>query len=357
MTITIDCRHINSSGIGVYIRECLPFFTCSEHRVLLLGNTEKIAPFIKDRKNTEIAPCSVKPFSIRELCAFPKHLIKLVNKTDLYYSPYFNIPCGIKIPVYTTIHDLVFFDFSGVASKIGIAIRKWFYKRAVKRSKTIFTVSEFSKSRIHHHFGNQIHVIVTYSAVQPYIRQYDAKNSVKTKIIIFIGNIKKHKGLSVLLKAFSGAVQKGLDYTLIVIGSAENMRSRDKGVYTHVKDGVPVKWMGAVSNEELVSTLASASLLVQPSFYEGFGLPPLEAMILGTPAILSDIPVFKEIYNGFPAIFFKTGDVNDLQNKMLDLLYYNKDIKKIELSNKQKNCYTFDRTALIIMEELCRMKR
>jgi len=60
--------------------------------------------------------------------------------------------------------------------------------------------------------------------------------------------------------------------------------------------------------------------LVQPSLYEGFGLPPLEAMVLGTPALISDILVFKEIYNDFPVTFFKTGDAIDLKNKMIELL-------------------------------------
>jgi len=67
--------------------------------------------------------------------------------------------------------------------------------------------------------------------------------------------------------------------------------------------------------------LAESALLIQPSLYEGFGLPPLEAMILGTHAMISDIPVFREIYSDFPVVFFKAGDSNDLKNKKLELMH------------------------------------
>ena len=62
--------------------------------------------------------------------------------------------------------------------------------------------------------------------------------------------------------------------------------------------------------------LVSARLLVQPSLYEGFGIPPLEALYCGTRAVISDIPVFREIYADFPVRFFRAGDALDLEARM-----------------------------------------
>lgn len=138
----------------MYIRECLPLFLESPHMFQLLGNPEKLEYLgPKDKKNVRIYACHIKPFSLKELFFFPRKLLKIINRAHLYYSPFFNIPGGIKVPVFTTIHDIIFPDMPELSSKIGLFIRMWFYNRAGKKSKTIFTVSEFSKSRIQHYLG------------------------------------------------------------------------------------------------------------------------------------------------------------------------------------------------------------
>ena len=66
-----------------------------------------------------------------------------------------------------------------------------------------------------------------------------------------------------------------------------------------------VEFTGRLTDEELLPAIARAKYLVLPSVYEGFGLPPLEALVLGTQPIVSDIPVFREVYEGFPVVFFQ----------------------------------------------------
>ena len=75
-------------------------------------------------------------------------------------------------------------------------------------------------------------------------------------------------------------------------------------------------FLRGASNDTVFRTLAEAKLLVSPSEYEGLGLPPMEAMFLGTPAVISDIPVYQEVYGQSPAIFFKLGDAADLAEKI-----------------------------------------
>ncbi|MDR0506258.1 MAG: hypothetical protein LBH32_05530, partial [Dysgonamonadaceae bacterium] len=78
MNITIDCRFLNTSGIGVYLRECLPYFLDSPHSFVLLGETERLRPLVKDHRNSELIACTVKPFSIAELLVFPRHIKKII---------------------------------------------------------------------------------------------------------------------------------------------------------------------------------------------------------------------------------------------------------------------------------------
>ncbi|GHT83677.1 glycosyl transferase [Spirochaetia bacterium] len=353
MNITIDCRMIDSSGVGVYLRECLPFLIDSDNTFTLLGETEKLPSSIRERQNIQILSCPVKPFSMRELFVFPRSLQQKINQTDLFYSPYFNIPAGITVPVYTTIHDIIFPDMPELTSKTGLMARMWFYRRAARLSTKIFTVSQFSKSRIEHFLCTKTPVIVTYNGVQAGILDSNSLTDKKQDHILFIGNIKKHKGLGVLLEAFLQARKEGLRHTLIIVGTKDNFRSQDSEIlkYLYTIDSSGVEFTGFIPTEKLKVLLAEAALLVQPSLYEGFGYPPLEAMTLGTKTLISDIPVFREIYDEFPVTFFRAGDSKDLKEKLISLLY-NREPERIVLSEQLREKYSFKKTANSILEEL-----
>jgi glycosyltransferase involved in cell wall biosynthesis len=362
MNIAIDCRMMDASGIGVYLRECLPWFLKSDHRFLLFGDAERIrkgaglppaeeAPD-GDSPKVRVVSCAVPPFSPSELFFFPSSLKKEINRCDLYYSPFFNLPGGIHIPVYTTIHDMVFPDMRECFSRAGIFLRMRFLKRACRASAKLFTVSRFSQSRIRHYFGSAKPVIVTYSAIQPFLTEQRREKIVRKKNIIFIGNIKRHKGLWCLLDAFLTARSGGLDYKLVIVGGRENFRTRDDEIIKKIEaleggDRESVEFTGFIDDEKLRELLAGASLLVQPSLYEGFGLPPLEAMVSGTGALISDIPCFREIYEGFPVHFFRAGDRIDLKNKLMELLH-GKAPEFVSLSPALASKYRFEKTAAII---------
>jgi glycosyltransferase involved in cell wall biosynthesis len=350
MKLTIDCRMLDASGIGVYIRECLPYFLNSPHHCLLLGDAEKLNPFIKKFKNAESIPCAISPFSAGELFFFPPRIKNLINTTDLFYSPFFNIPPGIRVPVFTTVHDIIFPDMPELSSRLGLALRMLFLKRAYRLSTAIFTVSYFSKSRIEYHLGTKKPVVVTYSAVRPRLLEQGEDRGGKKKIILFIGNIKKHKGLWCLLDAFFAAKSEGLEEKLVIVGNRHNFRSADTEFLKKLEGVDPslVEFTGSVSDDSLKKLLAEAALLVQPSLYEGFGLPPLEAMVSGTRALISDIPVFKEIYAEFPVVFFRAGDSGDLKKKLMEILYQ-KEAERIFLPESLSSKYSFQKTASLIM--------
>jgi glycosyltransferase involved in cell wall biosynthesis len=353
----------DASGSGVYLRECLPYFFEYPHTFLLFGSKEKLAAITGGRRNVTVFDYSIKPFSVAEIMGFPPGIVKKINRSDIFYSPFFNIPRGIRVPIYITIHDVVFADMPELGSKAGIALRMWFYRRAARLSQTIFTVSEFSKSRIQHHLGISKPVIVTHSAVQTCLLRFSGAagpgqdrhetNIPKKNIILFAGNIKKHKGLLCLLEAFLAARKEGLCHKLVIVGNRNNFRSRDTGVLSRLRRLKPeeVEFTGLVPDKELWRLFSGASLLVQPSLYEGFGLPPLEAMIAGTKVLISDIPVFKEIYKDYPVCFFKTGDPVDLKEKLLALLY-KKQPEYVVLPSTLIEKYNFKKTASCIMENL-----
>jgi glycosyltransferase involved in cell wall biosynthesis len=363
MKISIDCRMIHASGIGAYLRGILDYLLDSPHEFLLFGSLEALRGLAGGHKNVTVIPYAAKPFSLREWLFLPRAIRRLINGGDLYFSPYFNLPGGIRVPVYITIHDLIFFDMKELTSTIGGILRRWYIRRSYRyhHTKKVFTVSNFSKSRIEHFLGTGIPVVVAHSACPAYLAESEFPHREKNSNIIFIGNIKKHKGLGCLLDAFFEARKAGLESKLMVVGSQDDLRTADTELFEKTKNVIPsnidpsnidslaLEFTGPVPPERLKELLAQSALLVQPSLYEGFGMPPLEAMTMGTRALVSDIPVFREIYAGFPVVFFKAGDAADLKEKLLSLLY-NREPETVVLTAEQKDQYSFKKTAAIILE-------
>ena len=347
MKVFIDCRMLNSGGIGTYLESLLPYFTKSFDCILLIYKNQKDS--LPDTvSSAQIIETDIKTFSIKEMFCFPAALKKIINSCDIFYSPYCNIPGGINIPIYTTIHDIVFLDIADLSSKAGTLIRKFFYQRAINHSKAVFTVSEFSAQRIKEKLKlKNKPLIVTYNAVPGHFSADSQDEAQKDNSIIYVGNIKKHKGLSYLLEAFEICKNQGLNCMLVIVGNADNFRSGDTEIAKRLSTAnkADIQFTGRISDSDLQNYYHKARLLVQPSLYEGFGMPPLEALSLGTNVVISDIPVFKEIYDGFPVTFFKTADSKDLAEKIMQAF-------NLPSPHNIPEKYSFKNTSEIIINSL-----
>jgi glycosyltransferase involved in cell wall biosynthesis len=142
MKIAIDARLIGNSGIGTYIENIVPMLVNrhKQHHYLLIGHERQIGLY-RGIFNVELLLTEISQFSLKECVAFP---VEEINKCDAFYCPYINVPGGIRVPVYSTIHDVIFLDIKGLSSRLGTLLRWAFYKRAIYLSEALFTVSEFS---------------------------------------------------------------------------------------------------------------------------------------------------------------------------------------------------------------------
>lgn len=369
MRLAIDCRMSGKSGIGAYLDNTLPTLieeVCRDFggRALLLGLPQKKFDEFKARKiagieKCELVSCSTKNFSLRETFFFPLGILKKINSCDAYFSPYCNIPGnilgGIKIPVFSTIHDIVFLDIP-LAGRFGTFLRKMFYIRAIKKSAEIFTVSNFSKTRIQEKLRCKKNITVTYNGVPNLgtTEETHAKKNEKTDTIIFVGNIKKHKGLGTLVEAFSKfrdelSREKFSPLPrLLIVGSKENFRTKDTALEKMISKGEEngIVFTGFVPDAALKNLIEQARILVQPSLYEGFGIPPLQALYCGTKAVISDIDAFKEIYATLPVTFFHAGSADDLARKMRETYFDNSPLPDFE------RIYSYEKSAKIILRAI-----
>ncbi|MDD3079522.1 MAG: glycosyltransferase family 1 protein [Paludibacter sp.] len=339
--IAVDCRMLNRSGIGVYLKNVLYYWLQSEDiSWTLIGIKEELL-LLPLNDDCNIVECDIPIFSFNEMIKFP---VSKVNNCDIFYSPSFNIPIGIKIPIYITIHDVVFLDVEDLTSSIGLLIRKFMIRRAMKIARKIFTVSEFSKERIIYHFGNCKDIIVANNGLRVDLLNHNFSQTVSLfdfEYILFIGNIKKYKGLDVLLDAI-----KKTDIKLVIVGSIKYLKTSDKIIFEKIRFNKKIVIYDNIRDEMLYDLIIHAKSLVQPSRYEGFGIPPLESLYLGTPAIISDIPVFKEIYGNMPVVFFRDGDAEDLKSKLEMGVY------PIINSELIKNRYSYKETAIYILNQM-----
>ena len=287
MNIAVDCRYIGKSGIGRVCEGIIDNLDYSVHNFYLIGNPEKLSNY----KYATIIEDKTDPYSFKGLLSFDKKLNKIC---DALIIPNFIIPFGVKIPIHSVMHDLAFLDVKettkGFKDKL---IKKILLKRCMKNSKSIATVSNFTKLRCEFYYKKLAKkCYVNYVGLCKDILNSNIQNLEKNNNIIFVGNVKPHKGLKTLIEAYKKLGETNLK--LKIIGEKENFAVGLDVSDVNV-DGI--EFTGRISDEELFNEIASAKALVLPSWYEGFGLPPLEALYFGTKPIISDIEFFKEIYN------------------------------------------------------------
>jgi len=343
---------IGLGGIGVYLDNLLEYwiYNRKENSYLLIGDESELLAFNK-YSNCKVINTEIRIFSLKELVCFP---VKEINKCDVFYTPNYNIPLGIKIPIFSTIHDVVFLDVKGLTSIFGKLVRWLALKRAIKISAKIFTVSNFSKERIVFHFREKKEILITYNSIRPDLVRFPIpkQSPFEFSYILFVGNIKKHKGIANLLTAYNQALKNGFNLKLVIVGNMNNFKTSDKTISRFLKviDNNNIVFTGKISDEQLFKIMAHAALLVQPSTYEGFGIPPLEALYLGCNVLVSDIPVFNELYKGLPVIFFKSGDIEDLRNKIMFYSGVKALGPNIDVRNKINELFNLEVTARLIFD-------
>lgn len=349
MQIAIDCRLFGSSGIGTFIANIVNDIVSQKDVMFLLIGREHDLKRYKQLPNVEILATDIKPFSLKEIFFFPT---RRINQCDAFFTPYINLPFGINIPVFSTIHDVIFFDLKGLTSTTGRWVRSFFYKHTCAQSRLIFTVSHFSQKRIIHHFRPKIPIQVIYNGVSDSIKTVPKENVTKKNYILYVGNIKPHKGLKTLIEAYNLATERGLNQTLMIVGEYRNFKTTDKEVIRAWEGNKEnILFTGRLSDKQLIQTIQEAQVLVLPSLYEGFGIPPMEALYLGTEAIVSDIPALNEIYEDFPVNFFKAGSQDDLAKNLINRVHIeSKEFEQIRKKIDEK--YNFSITANQIIETI-----
>ncbi|MDD2386790.1 MAG: glycosyltransferase family 1 protein [Bacteroidales bacterium] len=213
-----------------------------------------------------------------------------------------------------------------------------------KRSHKIITVSEFSKSEIQKWLKiSDDKFAIVHNAVSKEIKPEEQDTPIqKGKYILTVSSLDPRKNIVNIFKAF--ALNKNKDLQLILAGKKSSMFNFKEN------DEVKIKSIGYVSNSQLANLYKNAIAFIYLSYYEGFGIPPLEAMSFGCPVILSDIPVFKEIYND-SALFVNPDNLDEINNA-INRIVNNERLRTNLISKglKKSQEYTWEKSAKIICD-------
>ncbi len=229
------------------------------------------------------------------------------QQVDIFFSPtsYITpvlVPKGIKVVL--TVHDLVAFLFPNQHNKKAVYIEKMFLKKALKRADFICTVSQNTKRDIIHKFNCDDKKIDTVycsadSGFVPHKKQeltdFAKKTNLPKDFFLAVGTLEPRKNFKTLIEAFA-LVQKKHPQTHLIIVGKEGWDYR--GIYDAVKFNYlnkKVHFLGYLSVESLANLYNLARAFVFPSFYEGFGIPPLEALKCGCPVIASYTSSIPEV--------------------------------------------------------------
>lgn len=353
--IGIDARFYGpiGKGLGRYVQEVVDnilkmdrdndyiIFLCRENFDELL---------IDEYKNVKKVMLNVRWYTLKEQLIFPFYIWR--QKLDLMHFPHFNVPFFVPSKFVVTIHDLILTKFKTVRATtlnpFVYNLKNFFYrliiKRALKKSKKIITVSNFTKNDIIEQFKvKEEKIVVTYEGVANLSKGRDSLfvakldegevlgyYNIDSPFLLYVGNAYPHKNLDFLIENFFQLYQQNNNLRLVLVGREDYFYKRLKDLSKKLSPNSSkdiIIFAGYVPDDKLEILYQNALLYVFPSLYEGFGLPPLEAMARSCPVLSSNTSSMPEIL-GEAALYFDPRDKVDFINKAQQL------IENQELRNK-----------------------
>lgn len=318
MKVAVDARMLKMSGIGTYIQNLMK----NDCYNIALGRKDEIQSV---KEGVETIEFDTSIYGIKEQLKFPYKKLKKA-KIDVLHVPHYNVPLFYRGKMVVTIHDLTHLIFPEfLPNKFAYFYAKFMIWFATKRADKIIVDSENTKNDILKMFKvkpDKIKVIYL-AAGEEFIEKpkeeikylYDKFNIPQNKkLLMYVGNLKPHKNLERLLKAFSKLNNKE-ECILILVGKAFEKYNilEDKEMKLQIENNVIRT--GIVSQQELIDLYNLVDLFVFPSLYEGFGIPVLEALNCGTKVVCSNTSSLPEV-GGDVVDYFNPYDIDEIALKI-----------------------------------------
>lgn len=354
--VVVDARMATDGGIGTYLQELLPRIARlrPQWRITAVGDEHKMRVLgWGDLANVRFTHSTAAIFSIREQLEMP---LRMGAAADLLWAPNYDVPVLTRVPYVVTIHDV---NHVALPKLLGGAVRRgysrWLLGTAMRRARQVLFDSNFTRNEARRLVGASAHKgTVVHLGVADGWRAAAAltpARPVDEPYFLYVGNIKKHKNVPFLLRAFA-RVRDRLPHRLLLIGRTEGLRADPDVARTLETLGARVSVLGEVPKQSLRQHMVHADGLVSSSLYEGFGLPALEAMASGTPCLVSRAGSFPEIC-GEAALYADPMDEQSFADQLL-LLGTSADVRQrlSRLGRSRAETFSWDRSAALTADVL-----
>lgn len=285
------------------------------------------------------------------------------NRIDLYLSPDGMMPLYPAVPTLTVIHDLNFEHASDNLRKSHQWYMLHYFPRFARNATRIATVSKYSKQDIAQTYSiDPSKIDVVYDGAHNNYRPHNDAEKMATRhrftdgnpYIIFISTILKRKNLTNLLKAFDQVKQTDTSgLKMVVVGDRVWWQDELSETYNHMQHKADVLMIGRAEPNDLSALLSAAEMLVYPSFFEGFGIPILEAMYAETPVIASQTTSMPEV-GGDAALYIDPHNVDNIAQAILRMKDKALQQEYITKGRIQRTKYSWDITADLLWESIQR---
>lgn len=339
---------VHSSGIGTYISSLVPIVihNMNDCYFYLLGDKKKLTSFC-EFSNVCLLDCNSNIYTIKEQL----ELIKLIPRnTSLYWAPHYNIPIFYRGKLLVTVHDVFHL---AMKQYVQGAARRFYanimFKFVKNKAKKILTVSGFSRSELIKYLNcNQKDIIVTHNGVdRTWFNLNDSKSLFNKPYLLYVGNVKPHKNLRNLIMGFE-LIKDKIPHNLIIVGKKEGFLTADGSIVELAKRNKDrIIFTGFIEENSLKNLVHNADVFVFPSLYEGFGLPPLEAMACGTPVAVSDIPSLREVCGEWVS-YFDPNDIKSISTNIYNLITDDRKKKAMALYEKKRAAeFSWEKSAML----------
>ncbi len=311
----VDGRMLFNSGIGTVLQNVLKGLSGEPGRVLV--NSERTFAWCEEHlPSWEIVHGTSSIYSLKEQIEVPR---KLAGCSRIWI-PHYNIPLLAESPIVATVHDVLHIArpemFPGAARQ---AYARILLFGLVRRASRVVCVSRFTADELVRLTGcKRSKIEVVYNGVSPDWFHATPPVALTRGYFVYVGNVKPHKNLLRLLKAFS-MVKDRIPEDLVIVGKKDGFITGDNRVEPFAAElGDRVRFSGLVSDEDLRALVAGSRGMVFPSLYEGFGLPPLEAMAAGVPVAVSRVASLPEVC-GDAALYFDPVREEEIASSLISL--------------------------------------
>jgi glycosyltransferase involved in cell wall biosynthesis len=345
-------------GIGTYLSNLIPRVVAARPQwsFTLLGDPDAMQSLgWSSLSNVRMRRCVSGYYTVAEQVELP---LRCPRNTDVYWAPHYNVPLLLRHPLMVTVHDVCHLALpEATGGWLKQSYARAMFSHVGKSAATILFDSEFSRAELGRFATARGRTAVAPLGVDESwfcARPHAPERPLAEQYLVYVGNWKRHKNIPTLLRAFKQVLAR-IPHRLMLIGRSEGLNA-DAAIAQELSAlGDRVVTVGEISAPELRRWVAHADALVTTSLYEGFGLPPLEAMAAGCPCLVSHAGSLPEVC-GDAALYCDPRDESGVAAHIVEIATDAALRTRLTESGRARASeFTWERCAAVTLAELDRV--